>query len=120
MPDQAFDGAPGDHRPRLLSREVGGGSCRHRRHPGGDGEDAHVLCAQEIVRAPEGAWSGSRLAMNATDKDKAAEPGDIEALLPWHAAGTLDSRDARRVEEALARDPELARRYDLVREELAE
>lgn len=58
--------------------------------------------------------------MNTTDKDKAAEPGDIEALLPWHAAGTLSRRDARRVEEALARDPELARRYDLVREELGE
>jgi anti-sigma-K factor RskA len=58
--------------------------------------------------------------MNTTDKDKAAEPGDIEALLPWHAAGTLSRGDARRVEEALARDPELARRYDLVREEFGE
>ena len=31
------------------------------------------------------------------------EPGDIEALLPWHAAGTLDARDSRRVAEALER-----------------
>jgi hypothetical protein len=45
---------------------------------------------------------------------------DIEALLPWHAAGTLSQRDAARVERALKSDPELARRYDLVREELAE
>jgi len=30
------------------------------------------------------------------------EPGEIEMLLPWHAAGTLNARDARRVEEALA------------------
>ena len=36
------------------------------------------------------------------------EPSEIEMLLPWHAAGTLNARDARRVEEALARDPELA------------
>ena len=45
---------------------------------------------------------------------------DIEELLPWHAAGTLSRRDSQRVEEALARDPELARRYALVREELGE
>ena len=32
----------------------------------------------------------------------------------------MSRRDAQRVEEALARDPELARRYDLVREELGE
>lgn len=45
---------------------------------------------------------------------------EIEELLPWHAAGTLSRRDAQRVEEALARDPELARRYALVRDELGE
>lgn len=48
------------------------------------------------------------------------EPEAIEALLPWHAAGTLNARDAARVEEALARDPALARQYEAVREELAE
>ncbi len=48
------------------------------------------------------------------------EPGDIELLLPWHAAGTLNARDARRVEEALARDPDLARQYAVIREEYAE
>ncbi|MGH6788054.1 MAG: hypothetical protein ACRECC_00040 [Pseudolabrys sp.] len=57
--------------------------------------------------------------MNATDK-KAPEGGDIEQLLPWHAAGTLSRRDAQRVEDALAKDAELARRYDMVREELGE
>jgi hypothetical protein len=46
--------------------------------------------------------------------------GDIEDLLPWHAAGTLSPRDMQRVETALAADPELARRYQLVREELAQ
>lgn len=49
-----------------------------------------------------------------------APQSDIEALLPWHAAGTLSRRDAQRVEDALKRDPELARRYELVREELGE
>lgn len=49
-----------------------------------------------------------------------ASQSDIEALLPWHAAGTLSRRDAQRVEDALKRDPELARRYELVREELGE
>src|ERR1700716_4417298 len=56
--------------------------------------------------------------MNAISKEP--ERHEIEALLPWHAAGTLSRRDADRVEQALAGDRELARRYDLVREELAE
>jgi hypothetical protein len=46
--------------------------------------------------------------------------GDLEELLPWHAAGTLDSDEAAEVERALAADPELARRFALVREELTE
>jgi anti-sigma factor RsiW len=48
------------------------------------------------------------------------EPSEIEMLLPWHAAGTLNARDARRVDEALARDSELARQYAVIREEYAE
>ena len=48
------------------------------------------------------------------------EPSDIEMLLPWHAAGTLNVRDARRVEEALAGDRALARQYAVIREEYAE
>jgi hypothetical protein len=48
------------------------------------------------------------------------EPGEIEMLLPWHATGTLNARDARRVEEALVRDPELAKQYAVIREEYAE
>jgi len=54
--------------------------------------------------------------MNTIDK----ESEDLEALLPWHAAGTLNRRDAERVERALASDRELARRFDLAREELNE
>jgi anti-sigma factor RsiW len=41
-------------------------------------------------------------------------------LLPWHAAGTLNPRDAKRVEDALAGDPDLARQYAAIREEYAE
>jgi anti-sigma factor RsiW len=48
------------------------------------------------------------------------EPSEVELLLPWHAAGTLNPRDARRVEEAMARDPELATQYAVIREEYAE
>ncbi len=52
--------------------------------------------------------------------NSAREPGDIEALLPWYAAGTLRRRDRQRVEEVLRDDAELSRQIDLVREELAE
>jgi hypothetical protein len=48
------------------------------------------------------------------------ERRDIEALLPWHAAGTLSRRDAQRVEAALNEDRDLARQFELVREELGE
>ncbi len=52
--------------------------------------------------------------------NKEPERHEIEALLPWHAAGTLSRRDADRVEQALAGDRELKRRFDIVREELSE
>jgi anti-sigma factor RsiW len=58
--------------------------------------------------------------MMALSKKILDEPGEIELLLPWHAAGTLSARDARRVEEALAGDPDLARQYAVIREEYAE
>jgi hypothetical protein len=58
--------------------------------------------------------------MASTKKMLEQEPGEIEMLLPWHAAGTLNARDARRVEDALASDPELARQYAVIREEYAE
>ncbi len=52
--------------------------------------------------------------MNTADEDRS----EIEDLLPWYAAGTLDHDAARRVEAALTGDPDLARRYERVREEL--
>jgi hypothetical protein len=56
--------------------------------------------------------------MNDTNRRLSAD--DIEALLPWYAAGTLDSWEARQVEAALAADADLCRRLDLVREEMSE
>ena len=49
---------------------------------------------------------------------KQSEPSEIELLLPWYAAGTLDARKSQQVEAALANDPELAARYEWVRAEL--
>lgn len=57
--------------------------------------------------------------MNTTMK-KAPEREEIENLLPWYAAGTLNRRDTARVERALASDKELARHFEMVREELGE
>jgi hypothetical protein len=51
---------------------------------------------------------------------EAPERQDLEALLPWHAAGTLARHDSERVERALVNDRDLALQYDLVREELNE
>ena len=59
--------------------------------------------------------------MTATNKKiLEQEPGEIEALLPWQAAGTLSARDTRRVDDALARVPLLAKQYAAIREEYAE
>jgi hypothetical protein len=55
--------------------------------------------------------------MKSNDKMPAS---DLEALLPWYAAGTLESHEADEVEQALATDKELARRFALVREEMTE
>jgi anti-sigma factor RsiW len=48
------------------------------------------------------------------------EPSEIELLLPWYAAGTLDRREAAQVEAALAADPALAERLEWVRAEFAQ
>jgi len=58
--------------------------------------------------------------MMAMKKMLEQEPSEIEMLLPFHAAGTLGARDAKRVEEALAADPKLAKQYAVIREEYAE
>lgn len=55
-----------------------------------------------------------------TKSKLAPERQIIEDLLPWQAAGTLSRRNAQRIKEALINDRELARRFELVREELGE
>jgi hypothetical protein len=59
--------------------------------------------------------------MTATSKNiLEGEPDELEALLPWHVNGTLSARDANRVEEALARNPALARQHAVIQDEYAE
>jgi hypothetical protein len=53
------------------------------------------------------------------ESDEELKRREVEDLLPWRAAGRLSRRDAERVDAALAKDPELARRFELVREEMA-
>jgi hypothetical protein len=79
--------------------------------------EAHVRRTQpvaELLKAEE----SIEMALNMISKER--DRHEIESMLPWHAAGTLGRRDAERVEQALAEDSELARRYELVRKELAE
>jgi hypothetical protein len=51
--------------------------------------------------------------------EPALDRSEVEQLLPWHAARTLSRREAVEIDAALARDPELMRRYMLAGEELA-
>ena len=46
-----------------------------------------------------------------------SERDEIEMLLPWYVAGTLDATDRDRVERYLAHHPEVRRQLDLIREE---
>ena len=55
-----------------------------------------------------------------TMQNKGAERAEIEALLPWHAAGTLSRREALKVEQALADDADLATQYATVQQDLIE
>jgi hypothetical protein len=55
--------------------------------------------------------------MASNNKQPTPDASAIEALLPWHAAGALNSRDTREVDAALTRDRQLARTYVAMREE---
>ncbi len=55
-----------------------------------------------------------------TTTDTPTEREDIEMLLPWYAAGTLDAPDRARVDAWLKRDPDLAGQLDIVRAEQVE
>ena len=59
-------------------------------------------------------------AANNTPRTSTHEPSEVELLLPWYAAGTLNRREAAQVEAALAADPALAERLDWVRAEFAQ
>ncbi|MFJ5370371.1 anti-sigma factor family protein [Bosea sp. CER48] len=45
---------------------------------------------------------------------------ELEELLPFYANGRIAEADKRRVESALAADPELAARLDIIRDDMAE
>jgi hypothetical protein len=45
---------------------------------------------------------------------------EMRELLPWYATGALSPQEAKHVEGALAQDPELARDFELIREEMAQ
>jgi anti-sigma factor RsiW len=55
-----------------------------------------------------------------TARSSPSEPSEVELLLPWYAAGTLNRREAAQVEAALAADPTLAERLEWVRTEFAQ
>lgn len=50
-------------------------------------------------------------------EDRNAEREDIEMLLPWYEAGTLDAAEAERVASYLKQHPEISDQLALVREE---
>lgn len=54
------------------------------------------------------------------DQDMREEREDIELLLPWYAAGTLEPDELKRVEAYLRDHPELEEHLTVVREELEE
>jgi hypothetical protein len=49
-----------------------------------------------------------------------SERDEMRALSAWHAAGTLDPREAARLEAYLAAHPEMAQHIELAREEMLE
>jgi hypothetical protein len=58
--------------------------------------------------------------MPEADSNKLAERDEMRALLAWHAAGTLDAKEAARLEAYLTAHPEMARHIELAREEMFE
>jgi hypothetical protein len=103
-----------------LGYDSGAAERRHAIHGSprcADLIEVHIRRAQSLAELLQ-AEESSEVAMDMINKER--ERQEIESLLPWHAAGTLSRGDADRVERALADDRELAQRYELVREELAE
>ena len=55
--------------------------------------------------------------MTDTEKTKLTDREQLESLLPWYAAGTLSTDEARLVERAIESDAELKAQLDLIAEE---
>ena len=90
-------------RPRLLSREVGRRGRRSPCHPGGDREDAHVLCAQEA--RPTHARRHSRFIRGASAANlpgREAKPMSDERSQAKPAARGSDPKAVEAVVRALA------------------
>lgn len=68
--------------------------------------EAHVRLTQPVSELRK-AEESSEAALHMIKKER--ERREIESMLPWHAAGTLDRGEAECVERALAEDSELAR-----------
>jgi anti-sigma-K factor RskA len=51
---------------------------------------------------------------------KRSQREEMRELLPWYATGVLSQQEAKPIEQALAEDPELARDFELIREEMAQ
>ena len=58
LPGRAFAGTSGSDRSRLLPREICRGSRCDRRNTGSNCQNAHVLRAQETLRAAKGSRNG--------------------------------------------------------------
>jgi hypothetical protein len=74
----------------------------------------------KLAELPKASGESEALMMAGRRAMPKQRPGEIEMLLPWHAAGTLSARDAGRIDEALARDPALAKQYAAICEECVE
>ncbi|MGI9387046.1 MAG: hypothetical protein ACR2OX_06415 [Methyloligellaceae bacterium] len=58
--------------------------------------------------------------MSTTNDDRRSERAEIELLLPWYVAGTLDADDRQRVADYLERDDELRAQLALIEEDRSE
>ena len=80
---------------------------------------SNQLISKSTLRESDGLRDGVvRTGISMIKED--AERWQLELLLPWYVAGTLSRSKSDCVEKALTGDVELARRYALVLEELAE
>src|SRR6185437_15286559 len=107
-PESAAHRAAPDPGACLSHGPFAGRNRGHNRMSGGNRESAHVSCAGEI--APVVARVGRRRFRRNGEKPmkfthrsgEARQHPEISALIPWYVNGTLDEREAQRVEAHLA------------------